>query len=44
MKFGNSLLILALTVGLAALAATGIRHEEAWAADVTVEDGDAWFI
>jgi len=44
MKLGNSLLILALTLGLAALAATGARHEVEWATGVSLEDGDAWFI
>jgi hypothetical protein len=44
MKLGNSLLILAFTAGLAALAATGVRLEGEWAADVTLEDVDAWFI
>jgi hypothetical protein len=43
MKFGSSLLFLVLTVGLAALAATNVRPE-AEAADVRLEDVDAWFV
>jgi hypothetical protein len=44
MKLGNSVLFLALTMGLAILAVTGARPEIWRAADVTLEDGDAWFI
>jgi len=44
MKLGSSLLILALTVGLAALAVTGVRPDVERAVDVTLQDGDAWFV
>lgn len=44
MKLGNSLLILALTMGLAALAVTGARPVDDRAAEMTLEDADAWFI
>ncbi len=44
MKLASSLLLLALTAGLAALAATGVRHEVRPTGDVRLEDVDAWFV
>ena len=38
------MLILAITVGLAALAVTGVRPDVERAVDVTLQDGDAWFV
>ena len=43
MKFRSSLLFLVLTAGLVALAATNARPQ-AEAADVRLEDVDAWFV
>jgi len=45
MKLGSSLLLLALTAGLAALAAVkNTRPGSAPAADVSLQDADAWFV
>jgi hypothetical protein len=46
MKLGSSLLLLAVTAGLAALALNGVKHEvvEGAKADATYEDADAWFV
>lgn len=44
MRLANSLLFLALTMGIAALAVTGTRTEWVRAADVALEEGEAWFI
>jgi len=44
MKLGSSLLLLALTAGLAALAVTNARPESDQGSTVTVEDVDAWFV
>ena len=44
MRFGNSLLLLALTAGLAVLAITGTKHEGATAEGAAYEDVDAWFV
>lgn len=44
MKFGNSLLLLALTAGLAVLAATNVRPVASSSPDVRMEDADAWFV
>ena len=44
MKLASSLLLLALTAGLAALAATSVKHEVVTAGDVRLEDVDAWFV
>jgi len=44
MKLASSLLYLALTAGLAALAVTKARPEVDWVNDVRLEDVDAWFV
>jgi len=44
MKLGNSLLFLALSAALAALAATGARPEMESTSTVRLEDVDAWFV
>jgi hypothetical protein len=44
MKLASSLLLLALTAGLAALAATSVKHEVVTTGDVRLEDVDAWFV
>jgi len=43
MKLGGSLLLLAITAGLAALAVTSARPELG-AADEVAQDVDAWFV
>jgi len=44
MKLGSSLLFLALSAALAALAVTGARPELESSSKVQVEDVDAWFV
>ena len=45
MKLGNSLLLFALTAGLAVLAITGAKHEvETADTNSLYEDVDAWFV
>lgn len=44
MRFGGSVLFLALTAALAALAVTTARPESESGGDVRTEDVDAWFI
>lgn len=45
MRFGNSLLLFALTAGLAVLAITGTKHEvETAEGNAVYEDVDAWFV
>lgn len=44
MRFGNSLLLLALTAGLAVLAITGTKHEGETPEGTAYEDVDAWFV
>jgi hypothetical protein len=45
MRFGNSLLLFAVTAGLAALAITGMKHATETAdSNAPYEDVDAWFI
>lgn len=45
MKFGSTLLLMALTVGLAALAVTGARPQNGHTTDRALyEDADSWFV
>lgn len=44
MKLGSSLLLLALTAGLAVLAVTSAGFEVEHGSSVTIEDVDAWFV
>ncbi len=44
MKLGSSLLFLALSAALAALAVTGARPEFEPTGNVQLEDVDAWFV
>ncbi|MDP2470037.1 MAG: hypothetical protein Q8W46_04215 [Candidatus Palauibacterales bacterium] len=44
MKLGSSLLLLALTAGLAALAAVKNTRPGSAAAEVSLQDADAWFV
>lgn len=45
MKLGNSLLLIAVTAGLAVLALTGVKGDmEAGDSNALYEDVDAWFV
>jgi hypothetical protein len=45
MKFGSTLLLMALTVGLAALSVVGTRPDDGQASGKALyEDADSWFV